>query len=278
LIIDFHNHVWPGPPPGYSFAGPERPQSFVDDMLANMDMVGIDKAVIFGPDSHVIAEHLTKHPDRLIGFAHLNPIEVNKAVDDLEFFVREKGFRGLKLGPGGSMGSYYPNDEKIYPLYAKAMELGVPLLIHTGVIHRDVKHGARTRAKYGQPIFLDDIARDFPDLIVIAAHAGRPLLEQTVLLSVNPNVYVDITWSQLPISFYRETVQTVLMAFGPDRIIYGSDTGMLAGMEAVHGFMFGPRRSSMLYAETIQMLRDMNVSQPIIKKIMGENAARVLKL
>ncbi|MEK7808330.1 MAG: amidohydrolase family protein, partial [Chloroflexota bacterium] len=90
---------------------------------------------------------------KIIPFASLNPFTVNDLALELEKLVKEFGFRGFKAYPVYQ--HHYMNDIRMYPLYAKAQELGVPMLVHTG---SSVFKGARI--KYGDPLHLDDVAID----------------------------------------------------------------------------------------------------------------------
>jgi predicted TIM-barrel fold metal-dependent hydrolase len=123
------------------------------------------------------------------------------------------------------------------------------------------------------------VARDFPDLKVGVAHAGRPFIEQTIALAVDPNVYVDVSWSQLALGLYPDALKTVLMAFGPDRIVYGSDTGTREGLVRPEDFVdVTTVRCERMFRETMRILGELNVDQASTRKIMGENARRLLKL
>ncbi len=151
---------------------------------------------------------------RLVAFASLNPFIDGDLSDRLEHLVLDEGFRGLKLYPVYQY--HYPNEPRLYPLYAKAQELGVPVLVHTG---SSVFRGARI--KYGDPLLLDDVAVDFPDLTILLAHAGRPFwYEQAFWMARrHPHVYLEV--SGLP-------AQNLLRYFPrledlADKIVYGSD-------------------------------------------------------
>ena len=258
MIIDFHVHI-------------SHVDDYLDPLIKNMDLVGIDRAVIFSRNSDVTAEALEMRPERLSGFSFLNPTKGERAVEELERDIGKRGFCGLKLGP--SVDSFYPNDEKVYPIYAKAQDLQIPVLFHTGTVYRDPKNPGKTKVKYSQPIYLDDVARDFPELILIAAHSGRPFLEQMIAVSHLPNVYVDIAWSQLPLDFYEETVRKMLLAFGPDRIIYGSDTGTRHD-----SYGADVDRVIKMFKETTNLLNNViGLDHNSVAKIMGGNASRLLK-
>jgi hypothetical protein len=125
---------------------------------------------------------------RLVPFASINPFIVGDLPGELERLVRDYGFRGIKVYPVYQY--HYPNDPRLYPLYAKAQELGLPMLVHTG---SSVFKGARI--KYGDPLLLDDVAIDFPDLKILMAHCGRPFwyAQAFWMAQRHTNVYMELS-------------------------------------------------------------------------------------
>jgi len=245
MLIDFHVHV--------SRSEHERPwvlefldSQFDGDLWAVVDRVltptairpflqehGIDWAVALAEDSpatvgstpHDYVANLCAQanalPDpptgprgRVIPFASLNPFTVNDLAAELERLVKERGFRGIKAYPVYQ--HHYMNDTRMYPLYAKAQELGIPMLVHTG---SSVFKGARI--KYGDPLHLDDVAIDFPGLAILMAHSGRPFwYEQAFWMArQHRNVYMEL--SGLPgkklLEYFPELERLA------DKIVYGSD-------------------------------------------------------
>jgi len=247
MLIDFHIHV--------SRREHERPwvREWIesqsregDDYWARIDQVvtpaglrtmlqenGIDWAVALAEDCP-ITTGVTPHdfvadlcakanalPDppagprgRLLPFAALNPFMVNDLASELERLVSEGGFRGLKAYPVYQ--HHYMNETRLYPLYAKAQELGLPLLVHTG---SSVFKGARI--KYGDPLHLDDVAIDFPRLTILMAHSGRPLwyAEAFWMAQRHENVYLEI--SGLPAKNLLEYFPKLERL--ADKVVYGSD-------------------------------------------------------
>jgi predicted TIM-barrel fold metal-dependent hydrolase len=274
--VDFHSHLG------------DDPERYVPQLLERMDLVGIDCIVVFSPNNKLVESTLKDFPDRLIGFAFIHPYHP-QAVEDITYFVEQANFRGVKMSPTGETGfvgnsaninaelplHYYPNDEALYPVYAKISDLGAPLLFHSGVIFRNLENPGLSKVKYCQPIYLDDVARDFPDLKLVVAHGGRPFIDQTIALSVCPNVYIDITWSLLPTSLWTESVRKLLEVFGADRLIYGSD---------VYGSGTNKPKSrpSLVlerYQQALHMLEhELRIDATSVDKIMGGNACKLLHL
>ena len=246
MLIDFHIHV--------SRSEHERPwvMEFIesqhqgDDLWAFIDRMltpttlrpflqenGIDWAVALAEDcpmttgvtphdfvadlcakANALPDPATGPRGRLIPFASLNPYIVNDLSAELERLVREYGFRGIKAYPVYQ--HHYMNDIRLYPLYAKAQELGIPMLVHTG---SSVFKGARI--KYGDPLHLDDVAIDFPNLTILMAHSGRPFwYEQAFWMArQHKNVYMEV--SGLPgkklLEYFPELERVA------DKVVYGSD-------------------------------------------------------
>ncbi len=232
------------------------PQAFV----GLMDEAGIDYAVILAelaPITSGIAANedvaeFCSHSPRLIPFASIDPNTSEKPVDELEELVRNQGFKGLKLYP--TYQHFYPNETKMYPLYAKAQELRIPVLLHIG---SSIFTGARL--KYGDPIYLDDVAVDFPELNLLQAHSGRPFWYQKALAlaRIHANVYMEV--SGLPpqnlLTYFPELERIA------HKVIYGSDW---PGVPTIK--------------ENIIALQALKINEKAKRRILGENAAKLLNL
>lgn len=212
-------------------------------LIADMDAAGVDVSVIFTVDyamgadepcsgtpacspisevNRIFGEIASRHPKRLVHLVAVDPRR-RDAVAELERGVREQGARGLKLHPTTG---FYPDDPVCYPLYQKALELGVPILFHTGT------QPAPMKAKYARPVFVDSVAADFPDLKIVMAHVGLCWWEEALALATTKwNLCVDIsgwqpTFLLRPEWFYR-MLRYALDAIGPWRVLYGTDNPYL---------------------------------------------------
>ena len=227
MIIDFHNHLSP----------PLSPYRMPAEVyLDAMDEAGVDKVVILGKDygfagdkrddnlsDDDTAQFVRAHPDRFIGFTAVHPdrtIDVN--LDKIARAVSQFGLRGIKLNPASG---FYPNDERLYPVYGKAMALGLPVIIHMGI--KPPSEGSRL--KYCNPIHIDDIAVDFPELKLVIAHAAYPWVEELIMTGLYaPNVSVDIsTLNQIEDALgypvVLPTLKKLVQSLGANRILFGSD-------------------------------------------------------
>jgi hypothetical protein len=154
-----------------------------------------DKVVVFGlmaPASGInvpnelIAAYVKQHPDKLEGWASVDPNDPG-CIEQLEYCVNGLGLKGLKLGPVYQ--HFDPQDRKHWPLFQKAQQLGLPIMWHQGTTFP-----SKAKLKWGNPLQLEDIAMDFPDLKMIIAHLGHPWEEDLIaLVRKCPNVYTDIS-------------------------------------------------------------------------------------
>jgi hypothetical protein len=235
-----------------------RKYSSPDDFLGLMDACGIDFAVILAEiapittglaDNESVAEFCSQSA-RLIPFASVNPLTTARPAEELEKWVKNEGFRGLKLYP--SYQQYYPNDPAIYPLYAKAQELKIPVLLHLG---SSVFTGSRL--KYADPLPLDDVAVDFPELVLIQSHSGRPIWYETAsaLARLHAKVFLEVAGlpPQKLLTYFPELERLA------DKIIYGSDW---PGVPTIK--------------ENIEAIRKLPIPEEAKGKILGGNAVRLL--
>jgi predicted TIM-barrel fold metal-dependent hydrolase len=272
MVIDFHIHAAHYETVTESYTNLIRSQwkdrtdwmvqhySSPENFVGLLDQCGIDYGVILAElapittgicSNEYVAKFCSKS-SRLIPFASINPHTSTRPAEELERLVCEHGFRGLKLYP--TYQYYYPNDSMLYPLYAKAQELGIPVSIHLGS-----SVFAGSRIKYGDPLLLDDVAVDFPDLPLLMCHCGRPFWYDQAfgMARLHRNVYMEL--SGLPpqklLTFFPELERVA------DQVIYGSDWPGVATM-----------------AENIQTINSLNLREETKRKILGENGAKLLKL
>jgi predicted TIM-barrel fold metal-dependent hydrolase len=162
--------------------------------LAAMDEAGIDKSVVLPIDctsahggkvfsNEQVAQAVQDQP-RLIGFASVDPNLPNAAAE-LERAVRELGLRGLKLDP--ALQGFDPGDRSVYPVYEKAAELDIPMVIHAGLSWAPLGRSANAN-----PLALESVAHDIPELRFCIAHFGFPWVREALLLALRfPQVYLD---------------------------------------------------------------------------------------
>ncbi len=272
-IIDFHVHLAQYEPfsdSAYEFYLKSYPsadayKAFRDkyknpvEFTGLMDESGVDYAVLLAEvaplttgiaTNEMIAAFCRGNP-RLIPFCTFNPqldANMGKSLEDL---CVKQGFKGLKLYP--TYNHFYPNDPAIYPLYAAAERLSIPVLFHTGS-----SVFKNSRIKYGNPILFDDVAVDFPDLTIIMAHGGRgPWYgEAMAMVRLHANVYIDA--AGLP--------PQKLLEYFPEMERFA------------HKFVFGTDWPGADMKRNIEKIGKLPLAREAVDKILGENALRILGL
>lgn len=207
-----------------------------EDLLHYMDKYGVDIACLL-PESMMdttgytsrwctngeMAKVVESHPDRFMYQPNVSPIKhkgVNNTIWELEYWVKEKDAKIFKFYPPEDT---YINDPELWPFYKKAEELGIVLDIHTGFCW--VPPG---KSKYALPIFLDDVARDFPELKIVAFHMGYPYCDDLNMVALgHPNVYLSLSllvpWALNAPRKFGKILGEALRFAGPDKIVWGSD-------------------------------------------------------
>jgi uncharacterized protein len=158
----------------------------------------------------------------MIPFASVDPAKGRAGAREVRRLVREFGVRGFKFHP--TMQGFYPNDRSAYVLYEAIAEEGVVALFHTGQtgVGSGMRGGMGMRLKYSNPIHVDDVAVDFPDMPIILAHPSFPWTEEGLSVALHkPNVWYDMSgWSPkyFPPLFvrYANTLLKKKMLFGSD--------------------------------------------------------------
>jgi len=238
----------------------------VEDFISMMDEAGIDLAVLHGEDqettfnkripNELVAEVVESHPDRFLGFAGVDPHKGKAAVRELRSAVRERGFAGAMISPWEHL--LFSDDEKYFPLYEACVELDVPIWIHASV-----NFSRQIPMEYGHPLRLDRVAVRFPELKIIAGHAGWPwVLEMVAVAWRHPNVYLDISGIRQKYMGMPDTGWEPLMHYGntviQDKVLFATAWPLLPLDQAVRDVMGLPLKDE------------------VKRKWMGENAARLL--
>jgi uncharacterized protein len=169
-----------------------------------------------------IAEVAAANADVLIPFASVDPGKGKRAVADARRLISDYGFRGFKFHP--NVQAFSPNDRAVYPLYEVIAEAGLPAVFHTGHsgIGSGLPGGGGIRLKYSNPMLVDDVAVDFPELTIVLAHPSFPWQDEAISVALHKQqVYIDLSgWS--PKYFAPQLVRyanTLLR----DRVLFGSD-------------------------------------------------------
>ena len=235
-------------------------------LLRRLDADGIERAVLVNypsPDlmgftsrvNEYVAEYCAAAPDRLIAMGGVHPRFTEDAAAEVRR-AADMGVRALKLHPphmAVEPNAYLHGLDALRALYEEAQRLKLPVMIHTGT---SIFPGARSRT--GEPMPIDDVAVDFPDLTLILAHGGRPLwMEQAFFLVRRfPRVYMDVS-SIPPQSILKYFPRLAEVA---DKVLYGSDW---------------PAPGVRSMADNLRVFRELGLPAEAEAKILDGNARKL---
>jgi predicted TIM-barrel fold metal-dependent hydrolase len=174
-----------------------------------------------------VAAFAQEHSDFMIAFASVNPMRGQDAVNEARQLIRNHGVRGFKLHP--PLQEFSPNDRRAYPFYEVMNEFKMPVIFHTGHsgIGTGMPGGGGVRLKYGNPMDIDDVAVDFPDMPIIMAHPSFPWQDEAISVCLHkPQVYIDLSgWSP---KYFSPTLIQYSNSLLKHKVLFGSDYPLLA--------------------------------------------------
>ncbi len=174
-----------------------------------------------------VARLAAENDDVLIPFASIDPWKGKTGVREARRLMREFGIKGFKFHP--TMQGFYPNDRMAYALYEAIQDEGAIALFHTGQtgVGSGMPGGNGMRLKYSNPMCLDDVAVDFPDLKIIAAHPSFPWQEEALAVAQHkPNVFIDLSgWSP---KYFPPILVKYANSILKKKVLFGSDWPMIA--------------------------------------------------
>jgi len=285
MIIDFHAHL--------EFKTLDQTYT-ATEFVAGMNRGGIDKTVLLGNDQgdagscppwrdsrfmavptnwsdEEVAAFCATNPDRLLGLTSIHP-DRYRPERKIRRAIQEFGLKGVKLYPHSG---FYANDARLDRVYDLCTQLGVPVVIHTGP-----KAVRWQWLKYDNPIHVDDVATNFPDLRIVMCHGGYPWVEQFIVTAYsNPNVWVDLTFMDYIEQTFRvpglveNTVGRLVDLIGPQRLLWGSE-GPYMNLP-----LFGQHEPDYYARSQDYLVRRFGfLSDDDKADILGRNAARLLGL
>lgn len=206
-----------------------------------------------------IAELAHKHSDVAIPFASVNPHRGKEGVEMAKRLIRDYKVKGFKFHP--QVQDFDPGDRMAYPLYEVIAEAKLPALFHTGQtgVGAGTRGGGGIRLKYGNPMLIDDVAVDFPDMPIILAHPSFPWQEEALSMATHkPQVYIDLSgWSP---KYFPPILVRYANTLLKEKILFGSDHPV-----------FSPERWMKEFAE-------LDIKPEVRPLILKENAAKLLGL
>ncbi|HEX8339320.1 MAG TPA: amidohydrolase family protein [Tepidisphaeraceae bacterium] len=261
MIVDCHTHIWQspdqlgpvelgdaqrgglrgGPKPRLTPAGrPVRrtiPAADPDHHWQEQEEASIDKSIVLGFKSrylkseipnHYVADYVRRAPDRLIGFAGIDPTAPD-ALDDLDTARDELRLRGITLSPANQ--DFHPADSRAMAIYEACEATRMPILFHPGAHFIE-----QSKLEYGRPYLLDEVARGFPKLKIVIGQLGHPWTEETItMLGKHPNVFADIS-GLLTRPWKAYNILVDVYQYGVmDKLLFGSDFPYTNASDCIEG-------------------------------------------
>lgn len=217
MIIDAHVHVTPD---GKWFN--TNHDASVESLISELDEASINKAILLPIEGFIETDFIIgvcrKYPDRFIGFASVNPLQGQKAIQKLEYYIAKLGLKGLKLHP--RLQEFQPLHQDVIRLLEKTIELDIPVIFDTfpsssSLLIEDIL-----------PLVYDELAKTVPEAKIILAHSGGyRIFDAMAVAQSNPNIYLEISYSLL---YYQGSsiindFEFAIKKVGAHRVIYGSD-------------------------------------------------------
>lgn len=280
VAIDFHVHIELGPS-GDDHLSPELRQAASryfkgDSALPTADEIAAYYrerrllAVVFAVDSSLttgqpriansfVVEKAREHSDVMIPFASIDPRRGKEGVAEAKDLLSDGAIRGFKFHPNIQM--FHPNDPIAYPLYELIEESGAVALFHTGHsgIGAGLPGGGGIRLKYGNPMDIDDVAVDFPQMSIVMAHPSFPWQDEALSIAMHkPQVSIDLSgWT--PKRFPSSLVSAMSRSL-KSQTLFGSDYPLITPDRWLRDF------------------DELELDPEVRSAILKENATRILGL
>jgi hypothetical protein len=221
--------------------------------LREMDIWGIEKGLI-GVHGEVGERAMREHPDRFVPSISVDANEGMEAVRAITRAYETWGIRAVTMFPAGMFPQVPINDKKMYPIYAKCVELGIAVFVCAGV------PGPRLKFQCQHVELLDEVCYDFPELVLVTRHGCEPWTDLAVKLMLKwPNLYYST--SAFAPKYYPQAIVDYANTRGADKVMYGGYFPMGLSLERI-----------------MTEMPNVGFKDHVWPKFLRENAARVLGL
>ena len=240
----------------------------LEQMIERMEQAGIEHAFLIAAKSgrpglegcyhlppEIVADAVRQYPDKFSGMIGIDPYTGMNGVRELQHAVEELGFIGAHLYPHWF--ELAPDEAKYYPFYAKCVELDIPIQMQVGQSMIYSKQH-RTRS-VGQPLRLDAVACDFPELRLIGIHVGIPWTEEMIAMAwKHENVFIGCD-AHSP-KYWPDSFVHYINSYGQDKVIFGTDFPVLD------------------FKRTMDEILAHDFKPDVLLKLLRENVRRIYKL
>ncbi len=194
--------------------------------IAAMDVGGIAKSLTCAWQSprhdmitnDEVAEFVAQYPDRLVGVGSVDISKPMEAVREVKRCVEELGFKAIRILPW--LCEVPPTDRRFYPVYVACCEMNVPFCTQIG------HTGPLMPSEVGRPIYLDQVAIDFPELVIVGGHIGYPWTDEAIAVATkHENVYIDT--SAYTAERYPAQLVQFMKTNGRKKVLFGSNYPMI---------------------------------------------------
>lgn len=231
----------------------------VEFTVGLMDQGGVSQSLISAWQSpkhdlitnDEVASFVAQAPDRLVGVGSVDISKPMEAVREIHRCVNELGFKAIRVLPW--LCEMPPTHRLFYPVYTACVDLGVPFCTQIG------HTGPLMPSEVGRPLYLDQVALDFPELVIVGGHIGYPWTEEAIAVATkHENVYIDT--SAYTVKRYPENLVKYLKGHGRHKVMFGTNFPMITPAQALKG------------------LEDLDLSPDVTDLFLSGNAKRVFKL
>jgi len=171
-----------------------------------------------------VAGFVAQYPERLVGVGSVDISKPMQAVREVKRCVEELGFKAIRVLPW--LCEAPPTDRRFYPVYVACCEMGVPFCTQIG------HTGPLMSSEVGRPIYLDQVALDFPELTIVGGHIGYPWTDEAIAVATkHENVYIDT--SAYTVSRYPEALVRYMKTNGKRKVLFGSNYPMIMPSKAL---------------------------------------------
>ena len=206
-----------------------------------------------------VASVVARFPDDFMGFASVDPWGGKRSLVELRRAVKQLGLRGAKFQQIAM--AFRPSDRRFYPFWQLCTDLQVPVLFHCGTtgLGAGLRGGGGLKLDYGRPIYVDEVAAEFPDLTIICAHPAWPWQSEMIAVALHKsNVFIDLSgWSP---KYFPDELRREIGTRLQDKVLFGTDYPYLT-----------PRR----WLDDFELL---HYGPEVVEKVLRGNAVRVLGL